>query len=173
MKKSNFLFLMFASLIVCFSCSQSFGQDEMPLNTDTQKLNNLRRRGVLEELNLSQTQVREIRRINQEKRFSLRQAQTRLREANKNLDAAIYDDSFDERDIQSKIKELQLAQAEMIKLRSSTELAIRRLLEPAQLSKFREVRRNFIQKAEGQPLERLNRQMNLRNRRFSNRGRRN
>lgn len=145
----------------------------MPLNTDTQKLNNLRRRGVLEELNLSQTQVREIRRINQEKRFSLRQAQTRLREANKNLDAAIYDDSFDERDIQSKIKELQLAQAEMIKLRSSTELAIRRLLEPAQLSKFREVRRNFIQKAEGQPLERLNRQMNLRNRRFSNRGRRN
>lgn len=69
MKKSNFLFLMFASLIVCFNCSQSFGQDEMPLNTDTQKLNNLRRRGVLEELNLSQTQVREIRRINQEKDF--------------------------------------------------------------------------------------------------------
>ncbi len=171
MKKSNFLFLMFASLIVCFSCSQSFGQDEMPLNTDTQKLNNLRRRGVLEELNLSQTQVREIRRINQEKRFSLRQAQTRLREANKNLDAAIYADGFDEQDIQSKIKELQLAQAEIIKLRSLKELAIRRVLEPSQLSKFRGVRQNFKQNLEKRPLERLNRQMNLRNRKFGNRGR--
>ncbi len=173
MKKSNFLFLMLASLIVCFNCSQSFGQDEMPINTDTQKRNNLRRQNVLEELNLSQNQVRQIRRINQENRFLLREAQTRLREANKNLDAVIYADSFNERDIQSKMKELQLAQAELIKLRTLKELAIRKVLEPAQLSKFREVRRNFIQKAEGQPLERLNRQMNLRNRRFSNRGRRN
>ncbi|MDQ3374806.1 MAG: hypothetical protein M3521_13080, partial [Acidobacteriota bacterium] len=149
----------------------SYAQDEMPLDASPQKLNNLRRQSVLEELNLSQTQAQRIRRINQENRFLLREAQTRLREANKNLDAAIYADGFDEQDIQSKIKELQLAQAEMIKLRSLKELAIRRVLEPSQLSKFRGVRQNFKQKLEKRPLERLNRQMNLRNRKFGNRGR--
>jgi Spy/CpxP family protein refolding chaperone len=120
---------------------------------------------------LSQTQVQQIRRINQENRFLLREAQTRLREATENLDAAIYADSFNEQDIQSKMKELQLAQAEIIKLRSLWELAIRKVLEPAQLSKFREVQQNFQPKMERRPLERLNRQMNPRNRRFSNRGR--
>jgi len=171
MKKSNFLFLIFTGLLLCFAFSASYAQDETPLDSPPQKLNNLRRQNVLEELNLSQNQVRLIRRINQENRFLLREAQTRLREANKNLDAVIYADSFNEQNIQSKMKELQLAQAELIKLRTLKELAIRKVLEPAQLSKFREVRQNFNQKMERRPVERLNRQMNLRNRRLSNRGR--
>jgi len=61
----------------------------------------------------------------------------------------------------------------LIKLRFLKELAIRKVLEPAQLSKFREVRQSFQPKMEKRPAERFNRQMNLRNRRFSNRGRRN
>ena len=169
MKKSKFLFLIFAGLLLCIAFSESYAQDETPLQAAPQKLNNLRRQSVLQELNLSQTQVQKIRRINQENRFLLREAQTQLREATKNLDAAIYADSFNELDIQSKMKDLQLAQVELIKLRSLKELAIRKVLEPAQLSKFRDVRQNFQPKREKRPLERLNRQMNLRNRKFSSR----
>ena len=171
MKKSKFLFFIYAGLLLCFAFSESNAQDETPLDATPQKLNNLRRQDVLQELNLSQTQVRQIRRINQENRFLLREAQTHLREANKNLDAAIYADSFNEQNIQSKKKELQLAQAELIKLRFLKELAIRKVLEPAQLSKFREVRQSFQPKMEKRPAERFNRQMNLRNRTLSNRGR--
>jgi len=171
MKKSKFLFLIFAGLLLCIAFSESYAQDETPLQAAPQKLNNLRHQSVLRELNLSQTQIRQIRRINQENRFLLREAQARLREANKNLDVAIYADSFNELDIQSKMKDLQLAQVELIKLSFLKELAIRKVLEPAQLSKFREARQNFQPKMERRPLERLNRQMNPRNRRFSNRGR--
>lgn len=171
MNKSKLLFFIFAGLLLCFAFSESFAQDEPTLDAAPQKLNNLRRQRILEELNLTQTQIRQIRRINQENRFLLREAKKHLLEANKNLDAAIYADSFNEQNIQSKMKEFQLAQAELIKLSFLKELAIRKVLEPAQLSKFREVRQNYQPKMEKRPAGRLNRQMNLRNRKFSNRGR--
>ncbi|MBA3334303.1 MAG: periplasmic heavy metal sensor [Acidobacteria bacterium] len=170
MKKSKFLYFILASLFVCLSFSNAFSQDEPPSDAPP-KMNNSRRQNILQELNLSQNQIRQIRRINQENRSLLRATQDRLREASKNLDAAIYADVLNEPDIQSKMKELQMAQTEMIKIRAFKELAIRKVLEPAQLSKFREASQNFQPKMEKSGAEGLYRRLNRRNRKFNSRAR--
>ena len=170
--KSKFLFLMLAGFLVCTSFSEAFGQDETESEISApQKLNNRRRQNVLQELNLSRNQVQQIRRINQENRSLLQAAQARLRQASRNLDTAIYADTFNESDVQSKMKELQTAQIEIIKLRTFKESAIRRVLETAQLSKFREARQNFEPQRETRIDNRLIRQTNPRNRKFINRAR--
>lgn len=170
--KSKFLFLMLAGFLICTSFSKAFGQDETESEISApQKLNNRRRLNVLQELNLSRNQVQQIRRINQENRSLLQAAQARLREANRNLDAAIYADIFNESHVQSKMKELQTAQVEIIKLRTFKEAAIRRVLEATQLLKFRQARQSFEPQREARRNEALNRQDNPRNRRSLNRAR--
>ena len=172
MKNSKFLILILAGLLICSSFSQGFGQNETETEiTAPQKLNNHRRQNVLQELNLSRNQIQQIRRINQENRSLLRAAKTHLLESSRNLDAAIYADNLNEAGVQSKIKDLQTAQIEIIKLRASKELAIRKVLEAAQLSKFREARQNFEPQREKRTNEEFNRETNPRNRRFRNRAR--
>jgi Spy/CpxP family protein refolding chaperone len=173
MLKFKFLFFIMAGFLICVNFSQIYAQDETASDdaAANQKLNNPRRQGVLRDLDLKPVQTRQIRQINQESRDELRAAQTRLRAANKNLDAAIYADNLNAADIQTKTKELQLAQTEMIRLRAMKELAIRKVLDSAQLSKFREARQDFEPQREKQTNERLNRQTNPRNRQFRNRAR--
>lgn len=101
------------------------------------------RGNILREIGLSEDQFRQIRRLNMERKPLMETAQRRLREANRSLDEAIYSDSVDENDIQAKVKETQLAQGELIRLRSMNEVAIRRILTPEQLIKFRDLRHRF------------------------------
>ena len=70
-------------------------------------------------------------------------AQERLHDANKALDEAIYADTLNEQDMQAKMKEAQLAQAEVVKIRFMNELEVRKILTPEQLVKFRELREKF------------------------------
>lgn len=70
-------------------------------------------------------------------------AQKRLRDATIALDQAIYADTLVEGEFETKLKEQQLAQAEVIRVRSMGELAIRKILTPEQLVKFRELRQQF------------------------------
>lgn len=103
------------------------------------------RPNLLRELGLSQDQVRQIRMMNAERKPLMEAAQRRLREANRDLDIAIYSDTVDDGLVGERLKQFQAAQAEVSKLRFQSELELRRLLTPDQLTKFRELRRRFAQ----------------------------
>jgi Spy/CpxP family protein refolding chaperone len=98
---------------------------------------------LFRQLGLSREQIQQIRRMNQARRPLIQAAQERFREANQQLDSAIYAKEVNEEDVQAKLKEVQLAQAELIRIRSMDELAMRRLLTPDQLVRFRELRAQF------------------------------
>ena len=172
MKEFKFLSLVFAGLLIVFSSSAVKAQDEMPpTDAPGKQFARQRRPNLMAELGLTQNQRQQIRRINVEKRPLLREAQQRLREANRNLDQAIYANNVIESEIQARLKEVQTAQAELIKMRLTNELAVRRLLTAEQLSKFRDLRERFSREMENNQDRRQQRRgLNLR-RRFNNRQR--
>ncbi len=90
----------------------------------------------------------------------MREAQERLREANRNLDQAIYADVANDAEVQTRLKEVQSAHAEVIKIKSATELAVRKILTPDQLTKFRDVRQQFMEKKEDMQRQMKNRRTN-------------
>ena len=97
------------------------------------------------ELGLTQDQVRSLRRINAERKPAEMAARKRFQDANRALNMAIYGDAVDDADFQTRLTECQSAQAELARIKFTNELAIRRLLTPAQLQKFRELRRRFAE----------------------------
>jgi Spy/CpxP family protein refolding chaperone len=101
------------------------------------------RGNMLRQLGLSREQIQQIRRLNVDRRPLMEEAQRRFREANRSLDAAIYADEVIDADVQARLKDVQLAQAELQRLRFMNELAVRRILTPEQLVRFREMRRRF------------------------------
>ena len=107
-----------------------------------------RRPNLLAELGLSREQIQQIRRINQERRPAMMEAQRRMHDANRNLDMAIYKDTVSEEEFQARLKEVQAVQAELVRLRFETELAVRKVLTPEQLVRFRELRQRFEQMRE-------------------------
>ena len=164
------LILAFFLLTVSFSTVRS--QDETTSEAPQQNFNQARRPNLLTELDLNQNQIRQIRRINADKRPMLREAQQKVREANRALDQAIYADNADETEIQARLKDAQLAQAEVAKIRSATEFAVRKTLNSDQLVKFREIRQRFMERIETNRSERKNRPLDAPNQRLLNRGRR-
>jgi Heavy-metal resistance len=101
------------------------------------------RPNVLSQLALTMDQVQQFKRRNAEHRPQMQAAQQRLREANRDLDMAIYADNVSEEDFQSKLRAFQEAQGEVTRLRFQNELSIRKILTPDQLTRFREIRRRF------------------------------
>lgn len=173
MKKLNILNLIFAGLFLAVSFTAIKAQDNMPPPPDApnQKFDAPPRPNLMTQLGLTQDQIKQIRQINQEKKPQMREAQERLREANRNLDQAVYADATSDAEIQARLKELQSAHAEIIKIKSVTELAVRKILTPEQLAKFRDVRRQFIERREDMKERRKNRPMNAPNRLLPNRQR--
>lgn len=98
---------------------------------------------ILRDLGLSQDQVRQMRLINQDVRTKRQTARKRMNEASRNLDQAVYADTVDDALITQQLKEFQNAQGEMAKVNFENELAIRKVLTPEQLVRFREIRQNF------------------------------
>ena len=139
MKGLNLYSLIFAGLIIASSFSNNFSQAPFA----PPEGENPRRPNLLEELNLSDVQIRQIRQLNQERKPMMMAAQHRFREANRLLDETIYGDVENETEIQTRMQEVQAAQAELIKLRTMNERAIRKILTPEQLVKFRELRNQF------------------------------
>ncbi len=113
-----------------------------------------RRPNLMAELGLSREQIQQIRRMNQARRPAMMAAQRRLREANRNLDMAIYGETVSDAEFQLKLAEFQAAQAEQARLRFEGELSVRQVLTPEQLIRFRDLRRRF---AEGQERRRQQR----------------
>jgi len=171
MKKLNYKILFSAFFLLTVSFSTVKSQDETPLDAPPQNFNQARRPNLLNELDLSQNQIQQIRRINADKKPLLREAQQKVREANRSLDQAIYTDDADETEIQTRLKAAQLAQAEVIKIRSATEFAVRRVLNSNQLVRFREIRQKFMERMENNLNQRKNRPLNAPNQRFINRQR--
>jgi Spy/CpxP family protein refolding chaperone len=101
---------------------------------------------ILAELGLTREQIQQIRRINAERKPLITDAQLKLREANRELDLAIYSETASEDDIKLKMKDVQSAQAEVIKVRTLTEYLIRKVLTPEQLDKFRQLRERMMQR---------------------------
>jgi Spy/CpxP family protein refolding chaperone len=160
MKRFRFNNLMFAGLILLFAFSIASAQFQaLPPDGENPPP---RRPNLLRELNLSDDQIQQIRRLNRQRRPVMIESQRRLREANMALDKAIYADTEDESEIQLRMKELQSAQAEVIKNRTITEREVRKILTFEQLARFRTLRSEYMQV--NNPANRPNnRRQNLRN----------
>ncbi len=118
-------------------------QDEPVSEPQRPAANQDPRANMLRQLGLNREQIQRLQRINRERKPLMDAAQAKLRTANQTLDAAIYADEVSETDVQAKLKDVQLAQAEVFWIRFTNELAIRRLLTPEQLVRFRNMRQRF------------------------------
>ncbi len=156
MRNLNFKTFLFFALLLLFPAAfaDAQGLQERP---------NIQPRRLFEQLGLSREQIQQIRQINQERQPLMREAQENLRDATRALDQAIYADNVSEEIVQARLKDLQEAQAEVIKIRATTELAIRKVLTAEQLSKFIKLREEAMREREQRRLdndERPNQQRN-------------
>lgn len=120
-------------------------------------------------LGLTPDQIAKIRGIRQQNSYEWQAARRRLNQAQRALDQAIYSDEASETEVEDRAREVAAAQADEVRLRARTELSIRRVLTPQQLSAFRIIRRQRIRQAQirrrgGTP----DMQRGLRNRRLQN-----
>lgn len=145
MKTRHFLSLILTFLMIFFGFSIVNGQEQVA--PDNQNPNQpVRPFKIFQELGLTSEQIQQIRRINQERKPVMQDVQLRLREANRDLDLAIYADNATDDEVKTRMKEVQFAQAEVIKARTLTEYQIRKILTPEQLIKFRELRERLAQR---------------------------
>lgn len=136
--------LLLASVIVFAASALSFSQDSGNNPARPRQFSPQRQTpqiSLFRELGLTQDQVIQFRRLNSAARPRRELAQRHLREANRDLDAAIYADTVDEADFEARLKAFQDAQNEVARLKFTDELAIRKILSAEQLVKFRELRR--------------------------------
>ena len=148
------LFLVFVSAAAAMAGS-SFAQDGPPPADGPQNERaDDRRPNLLAELGLSPEQLQQIRRMNQERRPAIRDARLKMGEAARNLDMAIYADVVSDEDVKSRLKDFQAAEAELSRLRFESELAVRKILTPEQLVRFRELRRQFAEERKKKAPER-------------------
>lgn len=169
MKRFFYLNVIFTILLLIFSFSAVKAQDEMPPNPPNRQANGESRPNLFAELGLSQNQRQQIRRFNAEKKPLVREAQQRLRDANRNLDQAIYADNVNEAEVQARLKDVQAAHAEVIKIRFANELMVRKILTAEQLAKFRVLREQFAQNLENnsdlppsRPMQNLKQRLKIR-----------
>jgi Spy/CpxP family protein refolding chaperone len=150
MKISRLIFTAAFPAVLLVFAATGYAQDAKAPDTpdaqhhDMQRPHDMRA-DFLHKLGLSPEQIEQIRQINLERRPVFDEAQKRLREANRALDAAIYADQVSENDFEAKLKDVQAAQAEVARIRFTNELAVRRVLTPEQLARFREMRQKFEQ----------------------------
>lgn len=145
MKNTIYINTILMAILTLALGTAVFGQGTTPTETPqpaAQKPQDMRT-VVLGQLGLSRDQLQQIRRLNVERKPIMDDAQKRLRAANQALDQAIYADQMSEGDVQARLKEAQAAQAEVARLRFMNEFAVRRILTPEQLVRFRDLRQKF------------------------------
>ena len=162
MKPLNFKSLIFFTFLLIFSAVFANAQQDMQERPPIDRPN-IRPQRLFEQLGLSREQIQQIRRINQEKQPLMKEAQDKLRDANRALDLAIYSDNLSETDIQARLKDVQTAQAEVFKIRSMMELEVRKVLTAEQLAKFRKLRDDFAKQMEQRRMENQERPNQQRN----------
>ena len=124
----------------------SAGRAQEPPTPEPQESAPARRRlrrerpNLFARLNLTPEQLTQLREIRRESEVEARNLGRRLRLARRALDEAIYADALDERAIEERARELSAAQSALVRLRTQTELRVRRVLTPEQLQTFRQLR---------------------------------
>lgn len=167
MNKSKLLISTFIIFLFAFSFSvkaqNNLGEDaaEKPVQ----------RGNLMRMLGLSRDQIQQIRLLNSARKPLEREAVERIEEAKQNLDKAVYADSLNESEIQTRLSRLQQAQAELIKIKAMHELEIRKILTAEQLVKFREIRQEFDERRKSRIKRRQNRRTDAPNIRRNNRQR--
>jgi Spy/CpxP family protein refolding chaperone len=147
MKKINLLTLLFTFLLMFLTISVADAQEQVPPDNQNPNPNQtIRPFKIFEELGLSPEQIQQIKGINKQRKPITQAAQQRWREANRSLDAAVYSDSTTDDEVKTRLKEAQIAQAELLKERTTTEYLIRKVLTPDQLIKFRQLREELMQR---------------------------
>lgn len=163
MSKLKIIFA-FLILMLTFSAVNAQIEDEPNEAPPPRQNDNPMRPNLLRELGLSDVQIRQLRTINAESKPRLREAQEKMRDAKRALDEAIYADTVDNANVELKLREFSAAETEINRIRATTELAIRNVLTPEQLTRFRELRENFEKRMEERRDKREDRQNNRRNR---------
>jgi Spy/CpxP family protein refolding chaperone len=139
------VYLSLILLTAALACGSAYAQDSQPRGTEGALLRP-NKPNFLKELDLSREQIQKIRRLNQQRRPLMQAAQERLRNANLALDDAIYAENPVDADVQAKLKDVQAAHEEVVKLRITDEYAIRRVLTKEQLAKFLQLRAAFTKR---------------------------
>jgi len=83
--------------------------------------------------------------MNRDRKPLMEAAQRRLRQANRALDMSIYGDVLDENSIRERLREFQQAQNEVASIRFKSELDLRKILTPEQLTRFRGLRERLAE----------------------------
>jgi Spy/CpxP family protein refolding chaperone len=122
------------------------------------------RGGLLSHLNLSPDQRAQIRAIRQQTDGEGRLLMQRIRQARRALDEAIYSGNADEAVVEERVRELVAAQAAAVRLRAFTEMKLRRVLTPEQLSVLRDLRQQALTRRMRRQQEDADPQMRLRKR---------
>lgn len=171
MKTSNYFRVATLSAFALVFVITGFAQETKPVETQPQDGQNPAvnqqadiRTNALRQLGLSREQAQQIRRMNMERKPLMDEAQKRLRDANRSLDEAIYADQVNDADVQARLKELQLAQADLARIRFMNELSVRKILTAEQLTRFRELRQRFEQVRENVERRNMNRKGGNQNR---------
>ena len=113
----------------------------------------------IRQLNLTAEQVEKVRAIREQSKDERLAINQRLRTAQRALDEAIESDGATEALIDQRARELAEAQVASIRMRAVTEMRIRRVLTPEQLTKLRDLRQRALSFREGQRIQRGNDQM--------------
>ena len=141
---------IFLALVFCLPTA-AFSQDQRPENppTDTQAGQPKEPKpNLLQELGLSREQVQAIRKLNVERKPVEQEARRRFQEASRQLNMAIYADDASDEAVHTLLRDFQAAQAELARIKFTSELAVRRILTPDQLNKFRTLRQKFAEARE-------------------------
>jgi Spy/CpxP family protein refolding chaperone len=136
-------FVLVIVAFVTFAVS-AFSQDGLPPSGEHRPPND-QRPDIVRQLGLSPDQIRAFADLNKLHRPIIGEAQRKMREANRELDMAIYADEVSDELVYAKVQAFQTAQAEVNLLRFRHELAIRKILTHDQLVRFREIRRRFAE----------------------------
>jgi Spy/CpxP family protein refolding chaperone len=96
---------------------------------------------LIRQLNLTPEQREQIRSIREDKKAERVEVNQRLRDANVALEAALDADLPDEAVIDQRVRDLATAQAAVMRMRLSTEIRIRRVLNPEQRALLRSLQR--------------------------------
>lgn len=141
--------LIFTFILITLAVSIINAQDGPPPNDFIDRndppQNEIR---LVTTLGLNNEQIKQIRLINQQRRPQMQKALKNLRIAKDELDEVIYSDMVDETTIQTKLRAVVVAQGEITKIRTMSEFAVRSVLTPEQLVKFRELRNRIKEQRE-------------------------
>jgi Spy/CpxP family protein refolding chaperone len=95
---------------------------------------------AIAQLGLTQDQIRSIRLIQRDSKDERATIGQRLRQSNRALQEAMDATTLDENLIEQRLQEVASAQTAQLRMRIQTEMKIRRVLTPAQLAKWHDLR---------------------------------